>query len=231
MLPKEVVQSGSAEKRLFFFSALRYNCGYIGGRSMSGDKKIRLATKDDAKELLEIYEVYIKHTAVTFEIEVPSVSAFAERIEKITETFPWLVCEVDGEIAGYAYASKHGERAAYRWSTDLSVYINEKYHRNHIATALYTALIEILRKQGYYTVYAGVSTPNPKSEAFHTAFGFRTVGVFQNVGYKLGEWRGVTWFELPIRGYVAEPEEAVPFGVLRDKMPCFPCTFFGDMLS
>ena len=184
---------------------------------MSVMKRIRFATKKDAAALLEIYAVYIKNTAVTFEIEVPTVTAFAERVEKITETFPWLVCEVEGKIAGYAYASKHGERAAYRWSADLSVYVDEKYHRCGIATALYTALLELLRRQGYYTVYAGVSTPNPKSEAFHTAFGFRNLGEFKNVGYKLGAWRGVTWFELPLAEYVAEPEEPVTIDTLMRK--------------
>lgn len=183
---------------------------------MSVTKTIRFATTEDAAAILGIYRYYIENTTVTFEIEVPTVEAFAQRMEGIMANFPWLVCEIDGEIAGYAYASKHGERAAYRWSADLSVYINERYHRNHIATALYTALLELLRKQGYYTVYAGVSTPNPKSEAFHTAFGFRNLGEFQKVGYKLGEWRGVTWFELPISEYGTKPEETVPIGGLEE---------------
>jgi len=181
---------------------------------MAKGKIIRPATRADAAVLLEIYKKYITDTAVTFEIEVPSAEHFADRIGTITATFPWLVCEIDGRVAGYAYASKHGERAAYRWSADLSVYIDERYHRKHIATALYTALLELLRRQGYYTVYAGVSTPNPESEAFHAAFGFRNLGVFQNVGYKLGAWRGVTWFELPLREYGEEPEETVPIAVL-----------------
>lgn len=187
---------------------------------MSVTKTIRFATKADAAAILEIYGEYIRNTAVTFEIEVPTVEAFAERIEKITASFPWLVCEIDGELAGYAYAAKHGERAAYRWSADLSVYINEKYHRNHIATALYTALLELLRMQGYYTVYAGVSIPNPQSEAFHTAFGFRNAGEFKNVGYKLGAWHGVAWFELAITKYDEEPEETVPIGALAERNAC-----------
>lgn len=174
---------------------------------MTGEKVIRPATVKDAAAILGIYEEYIKNTAVTFEIEVPSLVAFEERMERIMSGFPWLVCEMDGEIAGYAYASKHGERASYRWSADLSVYIHEKFHRNHIASELYDEVIALLQKQGYYTVYAGVSTPNPKSEAFHEAYGFRCLGEFKNVGYKLGEWRGVAWYELPIAEYVNEPAE------------------------
>jgi len=187
---------------------------------VSDKMRIRFAGKEDAAAILRIYEEYIKNTRVTFEIEVPTVSAFEARMEGITAQFPWLVCEVDGEIAGYAYGSKHGERAAYRWSVDLSVYINEKFHRRGIATALYRALIEILRRQGYFTVYAGVSTPNPKSEAFHEAFGFRNLGEFKNVGYKLGKWCGVVWYELPLSTYETEPEEPCAIGDLTKRDAC-----------
>ena len=178
---------------------------------------IRRATLEDAAAILGIYETYITDTVVTFEIEVPPLAAFRERMETIMVQFPWLVCEVDGVIAGYAYASKHGERAAYRWSADLSVYINEKYHRKHIASELYDEVIRLLQKQGYYTVYAGVSTPNPESEAFHEAYGFRNLGEFKNVGYKLGKWLGVTWYELPIAEYAKSPSEPLSVGQLNEE--------------
>ncbi len=187
---------------------------------MTDTKRIRFADTSDAAAILGIYEEYIRNTRVTFEIEVPTLAEFSERMERITGQFPWLVCEIDGEIAGYAYGSKHGERAAYRWSADLSVYINEKYHRRGIATALYKALTEILRRQGYFTVYAGVSTPNPKSEAFHEAFGFRNLGEFKNVGYKLGAWCGVAWYELPLAEYVKEPQEPKAIGTLSQTVNC-----------
>ena len=187
---------------------------------MAEEKLIRMATLEDAEAIFRIYAEYIKNTTVTFEIEVLTLTAFRERMAKIMAQFPWLVCEIDGEIAGYAYASKHGERAAYRWSADLSVYISKKFHRRGIATAFYKALAEILRTQGYFTVYAGVSTPNPKSEAFHTALGFRNLGEFRNVGYKLGQWLGVTWYELSLAAYVPEPEEPVGINVLSAKGNC-----------
>ncbi len=176
--------------------------------------RVRFAVKEDAAAILRIYETYIKNTTVTFEIEVPTVSAFEERMERITAQFPWLVCEIDGEVVGYAYASMHGERAAYRWSADLSVYIDERYHRRGIAASLYEAVQTLLREQGYYTVYAGVSTPNPKSEAFHTAMGFRNLGEFKNVGYKLGQWCGVAWYELPLSEYGEVPGEPVAIGTI-----------------
>lgn len=177
---------------------------------------IRLATPKDGAAILEIYKWYIENTAITFETEVPSVEAFEQRIENTLTRFPWLVCEIDGVVAGYAYASKHRERAAYQWSADLSVYVNEKYHRRHIAKALYTVLEHILKLQGYYTAFAGVTTPNPKSEAFHTAYGFEAIGVFENVGYKLGQWRGVKWFRYVITGYGEEPVAPKAFPEVKD---------------
>ena len=174
---------------------------------MSEKIVIRLATPEDAEAILNIYGGYIRNTTVSFEVEVPTVEAFQTRMEQIQAQFPWLVCEIDGVVAGYAYASKHAQRAAYRWSADLSVYIDEKYHRRHIAAALYAALYAMLKAQGYYTVYAGVSTPNPKSEAFHLAQGFTVVGVYPNVGYKLGKWCTLTWYGLPLQEYDDVPQE------------------------
>ncbi len=174
---------------------------------MSENIIIREAIADDAEAILSIYAKYVSDTCVSFEVEVPTLAEFRKRMEQIQAQFPWLVCEIDGVVAGYAYASKHAQRAAYRWSADLSVYIDEKYHRRHIAAALYAALYAMLREQGYYTVYAGVSTPNPKSEAFHLAQGFEVVGVYPNVGYKLGKWCTLTWYGLPLQEYSDTPQE------------------------
>lgn len=170
-------------------------------------KIIRFANLNDAADILKIYEKFIKETVVTFEIEVPSVESFQNRMKSIMDFYPWLVCEVDGEIAGYAYASKHGERAAYRWSSDLSVYIDNKFQRLHIATNLYDELINLLKKQGIFTLYAAISTPNPKSEAFHESYGFKKIGEFKNVGHKMGKWLDVTWYDLQIAEYSENPQE------------------------
>lgn len=168
---------------------------------MKENRKIRFAKTEDAENILNIYQKYITDTAVTFEMEVPTVLEFQNRMCKIMEQFPYLVCEMDGKVVGYAYASKHRERAAYQWSADLSIYIEETYHRQHIATMLYDKLIDLLKIQGYYTAFAGVTSPNPNSEAFHEAYGFETVGVFHNVGYKLGQWRDVKWYSLQLTDY------------------------------
>ena len=179
------------------------------------NKTIRLATLDDAEKILAIYSKYIKNTTITFEVEVPTLEAFQTRMKNIMSFFPWIVSEINGEIAGYAYASKHGERAAYGWSADLSVYIDEKFHRHHLGTDLYHELIDLLKKQGFCTVYAAISTPNPRSEAFHQSYGFHKIGEFKNVGHKMNQWLGVTWYDLQISDYVSNPKEPISFTQLQ----------------
>ncbi|MBQ7933953.1 MAG: N-acetyltransferase [Lachnospiraceae bacterium] len=165
------------------------------------NRLIREASLADAETILDIYKKYVEETSISFETQVPSVAEFRNRMNNIMNQFPYLVCEMDGKVVGYAYASKHRERAAYQWSADLSIYIEETYHRQHIATMLYDKLIDLLKIQGYYTAFAGVTSPNPNSEAFHEAYGFETVGVFHNVGYKLGQWRDVKWYSLQLTDY------------------------------
>lgn len=167
---------------------------------------IRLATEKDSARLLEIYGPYVLHTAISFEYTVPEETEFARRINTVLEKLPWLVCEICGETAGYAYASMHKARAAYQWSVDTSVYIDPKYHGKHIGTALYTALFQLLKAQGYYNAYAGVTLPNAKSEGLHASFGFVPIGVFHHVGYKLKAWHDVKRFELALAGLPKEPE-------------------------
>ncbi len=110
--------------------------------------------------------------------------------------YPWLVCEYNNEIIGYAYGSRHRYRTAYSWSPESTVYISDKFHRLGIARVLYEALFELLKLQGYVNVYAGVSLPNPKSEDFHQALGFYEIGVFKKIGFKHGGWRDTRWFQL-----------------------------------
>lgn len=165
------------------------------------ETNIRMATKDDAYDILNIYAPYITDTCVTFEIEVPSFTDFENRIENIMNQYPFLVYEQDGIIAGYAYASKHAERAAYLYSVDVSIYIRHEYQGEGIGKKLYTALFEQLVNQGYYTAYAGISMPNEKSVRLHEAFGFVHAGTFHNIGYKHGKWLDVMWLEKPLREY------------------------------
>ena len=175
---------------------------------------IRLATPADAKAILDIYAPYIENTSFTFETEVPSIDDFAERIKTCLLNWPWLVCEIDGVIAGYAYATRHRERTAYQWCTESSVYIHDDFQRAGIAKVLYIALFEILKKQGFRNVYAVINLPNDKSVAFHESCGFKYFATYEKVGYKLGKWKNVGWWRLILNEFGDEPAVPAKFSEL-----------------
>lgn len=172
---------------------------------------IRVAAKQDAKEMLKIYTPFILNSGITQETEVPSVKEFEQRIISTLEQRPWLVCEINGEMAGYAYAGKHRERKGYQWCTEPSVYVAEKFYRHNIATALYTALFDILKLQGYVNAYAVITLPNDKSVAFHENFGFTYLTTYQKIGYKLGQWHDVGWWQLHLNPHSLNPSAPVNF--------------------
>jgi phosphinothricin acetyltransferase len=168
---------------------------------------IRSATPDDAARIAEIYAPYVRGTAVSFETEAPNEAAVRERILAISIAYPWLVCESDGMILGYAYASGHSERAAYKWSVDTTVYVDAPVHRRGIGRALYASLLAVLRHQGYRRAYACVTLPNEPSIGLHEALGFRNIGVFHGVGFKLGAWRDVAWLGIDLNPELSAPGE------------------------
>jgi phosphinothricin acetyltransferase len=169
---------------------------------------IRLATREDASQIAAIYRPFCEDNSISFETEAPDGAEIAARIEKINRRFAWLVDDRDGVIAGYAYASPHRERAAYRWAVEVTVYIAEGFRGQGVGRALYGELFRRLRELGIFKAYAGLVVPNPQSQAFHEAMGFTLVGVYHNVGYKLGAWWDTSWWELallPPMGSPAEP--------------------------
>ncbi len=172
---------------------------------------IRIAKPNDAKGILEIYAPYISNTSFTFETETPSVEEFAERIKTYLINWPWLVCEINGKIAGYTYATKYRERVAYQWCVESSVYIHDDFQQAGIARALYTALFDILKRQGFNTVYAVINLPNEKSISLHERFGFHHFATYEKVGYKLGKWKNVGWWQLSINDYGNEPAAPIKF--------------------
>ena len=181
---------------------------------------IRIAKPNDAKGILEIYAPYISNTSFTFETETPSVEEFAERIKTYLINWPWLVCEINGKIAGYTYATKYRERVAYQWCVESSVYIHDDFQQAGIARALYTALFDILKRQGFNTVYAVINLPNEKSISLHERFGFHHFATYEKVGYKLGKWKNVGWWQLSINDYGDEPATPVKFCELnKDFLP------------
>lgn len=147
-----------------------------------------LAKASDAEEILNIYGPYIKNTAITFEYDVPSIEEFQDRIQTITSKYPWIVCRVNGEIAGYAYANQFRTRAAFNWAVESSIYISPNYHGRGIATMLYNKLMNLLSYQGFHHIYAFISMPNESSVALHNKLGFERIGLYENSGFKHGKW-------------------------------------------
>lgn len=168
---------------------------------------IRLATIYDAEQILEIYAPYVETTNISFETIVLSKEEMETRIKRILENNPWIVFEEDKYILGYAYASKHRERAAYKWAVDTSIYIRQDHRGKGIGKALYTALISILKLQGYCNVYAGICLPNEASVGLHEYFGFKKIAHFNKVGYKFGQWHDVGWWELFLKQHKLKPSE------------------------
>lgn len=160
---------------------------------------IRLAKEEDAEQMLDIYAPVVRDTAISFELEPPAVGEFKTRVTEYLEVAPWLVYESEGGVVGYADAGRHRSRAAYQWSVDVSVYVAESQHRRGVGRALYTSLLACLRLQGFFNAYAGITLPNPASVALHEGLAFQQVGVYRNVGYKLGRWHSVGWWALALQ--------------------------------
>ncbi len=182
--------------------------------------RLRYATRKDAEEMLALYAPYVTHSTVSSEYQPPSLDEFCGRIRTYTAKLPWLCCTYDGEIVGYAYASPHRTRAGYRWSCETSIYTKRGWQRRGIAAALYTALGELLERQGYYSIYVGITTPNPKSLQFHQAMGFEKMGTYHRSMFKFGEWRDVDWLGKSLRHHTGVPKPIVPFPEMKDEPFC-----------
>jgi L-amino acid N-acyltransferase YncA len=161
--------------------------------------QIDLATPPDSAALLAIYAPFVEGTTVSFETEVPSLQVMRQRVADALGHAPWLVARIDGRVAGYAYAVPHRSRASYQWSVDVSVYVDPAFQRQGVGRRLYLRLFELMRAQGYFNAYAGIVLPNNGSVGMHEAVGFRPVGVYQHVGFKLGRWHDVGWWQLALR--------------------------------
>lgn len=169
---------------------------------------IRLANERDAEGVREIYGPVVRETAISFEDQVPALDDLRERIRRVNAIGHWIIAEESShgtqQCLGYAYASTFRERAAYRWTAESAVYVHHDHQRRGVARALYTALIEGLRHQGFETLIAGATLPNPASVALHESFGFRPVGTFHRAGYKFGAWHDVGFWERPVNAAPAE---------------------------
>ena len=176
---------------------------------------IRLAHEADAPSVAAIYAPYCTDTAISFEEAAPTADIMAQRIGTVGAVRPWIVLEDDGAVIGYAYASPHHDRAAYRWSVSTAIYISRTHHRRGVGRALYTTLFELLRHLGYYTATAGIALPNPASVRLHEAFGFALVGVYRDIGHKMGAWHDVAWYQTSLQPAPAQPAEPRAIGALH----------------
>lgn len=183
---------------------------------------LRKAVEEDGATLAAIYAPYVLDTVISFEAVPPTAEEFGGRIANCLPNYPWLVAELDGQAAGYAYAGPHSGRAAYNWSADISVYLAPGHQRRGIGRSLYDALIALLRHQGYHALFAGITLPNEASVAIHSAIGMRRVGIYREVGFKFGQWHDVMWMGMTISP-PAEPMSApTPFSALTDLQDIVP---------
>ena len=177
---------------------------------------IRAANAGDGAAVAAIYGPYCDSTVISFEETAPTADEMARRIASIGATRPWIVLEDEGDIIGYAYASPHNERPAYRWSVSTAIYVGREHHRCGAGRALYTTLLALLRALGYRQATAGITLPNPASVGLHSAFGFAPVGVYRDIGYKMGGWHDVGWYQAEIQPASADPENPRAISELAD---------------
>ena len=172
---------------------------------------IRVATRADVPEILEIYAPYVVNTTCSFEYEPPTLDAFYERFASITDRFPWIVWEEDGRILGYAYASAPFSRAAYSWCAEPSIYLRKESWGRGVAKKLYDALEELLRQQGFQVMYSLITEGNENSLRFHEKCGYVLKTVLPNCGFKFGRWLGLVWMEKRLKTVEIPTEFPVPW--------------------
>jgi phosphinothricin acetyltransferase len=178
---------------------------------------IRIATRDDANEIVDIYSPSVLNAAISFETEVPSIGEMQKRIETCLQKYPWIVSVIDEKIAGYVYASKHREREAYQWSCECSVYVHNDFKGKGIGKLLYHLLFQILKLQGFRNVYAGITLPNDASVHLHERCGFKPFAKYDNIGYKFGNWHTVGWWKLQINNYDLQPPPPLKISELNSE--------------
>lgn len=174
----------------------------------------------DAVGCAAVYGPFVAETAVSLEERVPTAADFGARIRRIQQTHPWLVAEHEDRVVGFAYGCPHRERAGYRWAADVTVYVEPAFQRRGVGRALYGSLFSLLKEQGLWVACAGIGLPNEASVSLHESLGFVRVGVYRNIGYKLGRWWDVGWWQLslqePGEGRPAEPGPPVALALERE---------------
>lgn len=174
---------------------------------------IRIAQPNDGSGCAAIYRPFVEESCVSFETIAPDAVEMRARIEKTLDTHPWLIADDGGAVVGYAYGSPHRERAAYRWSVDVTIYLAERARGKGLGSRMYRVLLNLLAKQGYRAAFAGIALPNEASIAAHESVGFTHLGTYVDVGYKLGDWRSVGWWGRELTVASGPPLEPVRYSV------------------
>jgi L-amino acid N-acyltransferase YncA len=156
---------------------------------------IRPATSADARVCQNIYAPFVTDNWVSFELAIPSINEMEARISTYSESHLWLLADIDGQVAGYAYGSPHRTREAYGTSCDVAVYVDPAFSRRGVGRALYDALLPVLKAKGNHAAFAGIALPNDASIALHEVCGFTPIGIYREVGWKMGGWRDVGWWQ------------------------------------
>ncbi len=167
---------------------------------------VRPAHAGDAHDIARIYSAYVTGSVASFEEDPPTAEVVEERM-LAEPRLPWLVAVAGYQLLGYCYASRHRARAAYRWSVDVSVYLDDGRRGHGLGRALYARLLPEVRTLGYVCAYAGIALPNEASVRLHERLGFTSVGVFRHVGFKHGKWHDVGWWQLTLTDPPAAPGE------------------------
>lgn len=185
---------------------------------MPKDWMIRLISEEDASRLLEIYSYYILNTAITYEIEIPSLEEFKERIRNISSKYPYFYIETKGIIAGYAYASAFHPRKAYEHTAELSIYLDPAFQKKGYGKILYDELEKSLKKMNVLVVYACIAYPQKEDEflgfnsiLFHEHLGFKKCGDFKNCAYKFNRWYHMCFLEKRLELPVVPIEDFIPY--------------------
>jgi len=173
----------------------------------AGRPDVRDASRHDAEACAAVYAPYVLETAITFESEPPRPAEMAERIAAAVRTHAWVVLEHGGRVVGYAYGGPFNRRSAYRWSCEVSVYLEHGRRRTGGGRALYEALFARLAARGFRTAVAGMTLPNDASVGLHSAMGFEPVGTFRNVGWKHDAWHDVAWVQRTLAAGQDPPAE------------------------
>ncbi len=164
----------------------------------------------DGAACASIYAPYVADGVSSFEDRPPGAHEMGSRIETLSARYPWLVAQIGDEVLGYAYATEHRTRAAYRWAAETAVYVHGAHQRQGAGARLYGALLPLLALQGLYVACAGITLPNPASVALHERFGFEPIGVYREIGFKHGAWQSVGWWLARLREQPAGQAPSVP---------------------